>query len=111
MTRIIELIDLTKCDGCKNEPMPKCVEACRTVNQKRFPEPKEPIKDLWPQKIHDDWSKKRDVTDTLTPYNWTTVQRVEIDMIFEIAAPRTRAAISDTPNARPAAGVAGRDMP
>src|SRR3990172_8501806 len=53
------LIDLTKCDGCKNEPMPKSVEACRTINQKRFPEPKEPIKALWPQKIHDDWSKKR----------------------------------------------------
>jgi Fe-S-cluster-containing dehydrogenase component len=73
------LIDLTKCDGCKNESMPKCVEACRTVNQKRFPEPKEPIKDLWPQKTHDDWSKKREVTDALTPYNWTTVQRVEVE--------------------------------
>jgi Fe-S-cluster-containing dehydrogenase component len=73
------LIDLTKCDGCKNEPMPKCVEACRTINQKKFPEPKEPIKDLWPQRTHDDWSKKRDMTDTLTPYNWTTVQGVEIE--------------------------------
>lgn len=67
------LIDLTRCDGCRNEPLPKCVEACRTTNQKKFPEPKEPIKDLWPQKTYDDWSKKRDVTDTLTPYNWTTV--------------------------------------
>jgi len=73
------LIDLTKCDGCKNEPMPKCVEACREENKKKFPEPKEPIKDLWPQKSHDDWSKKRDVTDQLTPYNWTTVQKIDLE--------------------------------
>jgi len=71
------LIDLTKCDGCKDEPMPKCVEACRKVNEKRFPNPKEPIKNLWPQKTYDDWSKKRNVIDTLTPYNWTMVQKVE----------------------------------
>ena len=37
------LIDLTKCDGCKNEPMPKCVEACRRINEEKFPNPKEPI--------------------------------------------------------------------
>jgi Fe-S-cluster-containing dehydrogenase component len=59
--------------------MPRCVEACRAINQKKFPEPKEPIKDLWPQKTHDDWSTKREVTHTLTPYNWTTVQRVEVE--------------------------------
>jgi Fe-S-cluster-containing dehydrogenase component len=73
------LIDLTRCDGCWNERMPKCVEACRVLNERRFPNPKEPIKDLWPQKTHDDWSKKRGVVDTLTPYNWTTVQRVEVE--------------------------------
>jgi Fe-S-cluster-containing dehydrogenase component len=73
------LIDLTKCDGCKNEPMPKCVEACRKINESKFPNPKELIKDLWPQESHDDWSNKRNVTNTLTPYNWTTVQRVEVD--------------------------------
>ena len=73
------LIDLTKCDGCKNEPMPKCVEACRKMNESKFPDPKEPIKDLWPQKTHDDWSKKREVINTLTPYNWTTVQKIELD--------------------------------
>ena len=36
------LIDLAKCDGCKNEPIPKCVEACRKVNENKFPNPKEP---------------------------------------------------------------------
>jgi len=73
------LIDLTKCDGCKDESIPKCIEACRKENEKKFPEPKEPIKDLWPQKTHDDWSTKREVTDQLTPYNWTTVQKVSIE--------------------------------
>ena len=73
------LIDLTKCDGCATEPMPKCVEACRRVNAGKFPEPKEPIRDLWPQKTHDDWSSKRGIIDRLTPYNWTTVQRVRVD--------------------------------
>ena len=81
------LIDLTKCDGCRNEPMPKCVEACRKVNEAKFPNPEEPIKDLWPQKTHDDWSKKRDVINTLTPYNWTTVQKVEVEG-EEIFVPR-----------------------
>lgn len=73
------LIDLTRCDGCKNEPVPRCVEACRKENGKKFPDPKEPIQDLWPQKFHDDWSKKREVIDELTPYNWMTVQKITVD--------------------------------
>jgi Fe-S-cluster-containing dehydrogenase component len=73
------LIDLTRCDGCKDESMPRCVEACRRVNESQFPVPQEPIKDLWPQKTHDDWSKKRQVIDRLTPYNWTTVQKVQVE--------------------------------
>jgi len=81
------LIDLTRCDGCKNEPIPKCIEACRKENEKKFPEPKEPIKDLWPQKSHDDWSKKKDVIHQLTPYNWTTVQKVVLEG-EEIYVPR-----------------------
>lgn len=81
------LIDLTKCDGCKNEPMPRCVEACRKAKEGQFPDPKGPIKDLWPQKTHDDWSKKRDVIDALTPYNWTMVQKVEVEE-EEIFIPR-----------------------
>ncbi len=73
------LIDLTKCDGCKHESMPKCVAACRQQNAQKFPEPKEPIKNLWPQKTYDDWSKKREVISTLTPYNWITVQKVIVE--------------------------------
>jgi Fe-S-cluster-containing dehydrogenase component len=81
------LIDLTRCDGCKNEPIPKCVEACRKENGKKFPNPVEPIRDLWPQKTHDDWSKKREVIHQLTPYNWTTVQKVDVNG-EEIYVPR-----------------------
>lgn len=73
------IIDITKCDGCRNEPMPLCVAACRNLNEKRFPVPEKPIKNLWPQKFHDDWSERKDVIHTLTPYNWITVQRVEIE--------------------------------
>lgn len=93
------LIDLTKCDGCKGEPMPKCVEACRAVNEKKFPEPREPIKDLWPQKTHDDWSKKRHLINTLTPYNWTTVQKVEVEG-EEIFLPRRCMHCDNPPCAR-----------
>lgn len=77
--RFATLVDLSLCDGCVGEAMPRCVEACRRKNSSRFPEPKKPIKDLWPQKTHDDWSEKRDVIDTLTPYNWITVQKVEVE--------------------------------
>ncbi|KKM12390.1 oxidoreductase [Clostridiales bacterium PH28_bin88] len=73
------LIDLTKCDGCKQEKAPKCVSACREVNQDRFPEPVNDIHDYWPQKKHEDWSGKRHLIDRLTPYNWTYVQEVEVE--------------------------------
>lgn len=73
------LIDLTKCDGCKDEPIPRCVKACRDYNKERFPEPKKPILPYWPRKNYEDWSEKRDKIDTLTPYNWIFVQKVNID--------------------------------
>lgn len=73
------LIDLTKCDGCQGQKVPACVSACRTKNARKFPEPVEDIQDYWPQKKHEDWSDKRDVTTRLTPYNWTFVQKVQVD--------------------------------
>lgn len=81
------VIDLTKCDGCKDEKIPKCVSTCRTKNEANFPEPKEPIPDNWPTKKKEDWSHKRDMIDKLTPYNWTYVQKVEADG-KEIYVPR-----------------------
>lgn len=73
------VIDLTKCDGCKGKEAPLCVSACRTKNADRFPEPVEQIHDYWPQKKHEDWSRKRNLTNRLTPYNWTYVETVQVD--------------------------------
>lgn len=74
------VIDLTKCDGCKGEKVPKCVAACRTKNADKFPEPVKPILDYWPQKKHEDWSDKRGLTTRLTPYNWTYVENVTVEI-------------------------------
>ncbi len=86
------LIDLTKCDGCKEYEMPLCVKACKNGNQSKFPEPdKKMLKPYWPQKFYDDWSSKRNVIDRLTPYNWIFVQRVKINKDGkeeEISVPR-----------------------
>ncbi|MBS3908445.1 MAG: 4Fe-4S dicluster domain-containing protein [Actinobacteria bacterium] len=72
-------IDLTKCDGCAGKVTPLCVSACRIKNNGRFPDPKEPIPDNWPTGKKEDWSKKREMTDKLTPYNWTYVQTVKVE--------------------------------
>lgn len=72
------VIDLTKCDGCKGKETPACVTACRTKNADHFPEPGKPMHDYWPQKQHEDWSGKRDLTTRLTPYNWTYVETVQV---------------------------------
>jgi formate dehydrogenase iron-sulfur subunit len=78
--RVGTMIDLTLCDGCADLPSPACVDACRTKNAARFPEPREEdMKPYWPQKKFEDWSKKRHLKDRLTPYNWTTVQKVEVE--------------------------------
>lgn len=86
------LIDLTKCNGCPDRGTPACVAACRTENADRFPEPDPAmLKDYWPQKKHEDWSKKRDLTSRLTPYNWIFVQhaKVEVDgKTEEVTIPR-----------------------
>lgn len=86
------LIDLTKCDGCKDFSTPMCVSACREENKDRFPEPdKKMLKPYWPQNFFDDWSSKRDVIDRLTPYNWIFVQKVKVNINGEekeISIPR-----------------------
>lgn len=73
------LINLTKCDGCPDEQVPKCVSACRVKNKGKFPEPAAKINNYWPQENKEDWSDKRNLTDRLTPYNWTFVQKVEVE--------------------------------
>lgn len=74
------VIDLTKCDGCKGEAAPLCVSSCRTKNADHFPDPVKPISDYWPQKKHEDWSNKRGLTTRLTPYNWTYVETVTVEV-------------------------------
>lgn len=74
------LNDLTKCDGCPDVPVPRCVTACQDTNRARFPEPREEdVKDYWPQTRHEDWRPKRGLRTTLTPYNWTYVQKVTVE--------------------------------
>ncbi|NLC28654.1 MAG: 4Fe-4S dicluster domain-containing protein [Campylobacteraceae bacterium] len=78
-SRIGSLIDLSKCDGCAHISTPACVEACRDKNQIYFPEPKHPIQPYWPRKQFEDWSSERERIDRLTPYNWTFVEKVQVD--------------------------------
>lgn len=74
------LIDLSKCDGCPHRETPACVTACRVENAHKFPKPDpSEIRDYWPQDKHEDWSKKRHLTDRLTPFNWLYVQKLEVD--------------------------------
>lgn len=74
------LIDLTKCNGCKDTSQPLCVSACREGRKDSFPEPSpEQLQDYWPQKKHEDWSQKRHLNDRFTPYNWIFVQRVNVN--------------------------------
>ncbi len=85
------IIDLTKCDGCPNYDTPLCVTACNTKNSSRFPQPEGEIKDYWPRKKHEDWSKEQARTDRLTPYNWTFVEQVEVEhegIIEKVSVPR-----------------------
>ena len=68
------LIDIRKCIGCE-----ACVEACREVNEHKFPEPKKPFPTMYPARVKvSDWSDKRDVTDRLTPYNWLFIQEATV---------------------------------
>ncbi|MDN5364757.1 MAG: formate dehydrogenase iron-sulfur subunit [Eubacteriales bacterium] len=73
------MIDLTRCDGCPDQKVPRCVQACRAENKDRFPRPAENIPDYWPQKKKEDWRGKENLTTRLTPYNWTFVQHVQVE--------------------------------
>lgn len=76
---VASIIDLTKCDGCVHKNTPECVLACKQKNEARFPQPKKPLKNYWPQKRHEDWSDEQERIDRLTPYNWTYVETVNIE--------------------------------
>ncbi len=78
VTQVGTFIDLTVCDGCPDKDTPACVLACREKNQHRFPEPEESIRVYWPREHYEDWSEQRENTGRLTPYNWTTIQKVKV---------------------------------
>jgi Fe-S-cluster-containing dehydrogenase component len=64
------LLDISKCVGCE-----ECVYACQESNAKKFPNPEKPFPKMYPNRVPiEDFSKKRDITDRLTPYNWLYIQ-------------------------------------
>jgi len=72
--QLATLLDIRKCIGCE-----ACVEACKEVNQTKFPDPKKPFPKMYPDRVPVmDWSDKQDVTDRLTPYNWLFIQSATV---------------------------------
>lgn len=77
--RLATLIDLSLCDGCPGRDLPACVAACKTEHNHTIPQPVDPIPAPYPRAIIEDWSKKQEVSDRLTPYNRIFIQKTEID--------------------------------
>lgn len=77
--KLATLIDLTKCDGCRDREMPACVAACKEIKRGSLPEPADPIPVPFPTRKVEDWSKRRGVSDRLTPYNLIYVQKAEVE--------------------------------
>ena len=72
--QLVTLLDIRKCIGCE-----ACVEACKEVNEPKFPDPKKPFPKMYPDRVPVmDWSEKQDVTDRLTPYNWLFIQSATV---------------------------------
>jgi len=72
--QLATLLDIRKCIGCE-----ACVEACKEVNEPKFPDPKKPFPKMYPDRVPVmDWSEKQDVTDRLTPYNWLFIESATV---------------------------------
>ena len=41
--KLATLIDLTRCDGCRDREVPACVSACKKIKTGSIPEPVDPI--------------------------------------------------------------------
>lgn len=68
------VLDISRCIGCE-----QCVEACREQWQETVPDPVEPMPKPFPSRVPiEDWSKKKDVSDRLTPYNWLYVEHLSL---------------------------------
>ena len=74
------LIDLSLCDGCLDRETPACVSALQgIIHNDKIPQVIENIPEPWPRKTIEDWSKKKEVSNRLTPYNFIYVHRADID--------------------------------
>ena len=78
--RLATLIDLSLCDGCADRAIPACVAVCKEINKDKIPPIHEPIPVPWPRKAVEDWSRRREVFDRLTPYNFIYVHRAEVEV-------------------------------
>ena len=77
--RLVTLIDLSLCDGCSDREIPACVSTCKAINKDKIPGVADPIPVPWPRKIVEDWSKKQEVFNRLTPYNYIYVHKAEVE--------------------------------
>ena len=77
--KLATLIDLTRCDGCRDLPVPACVSACKNIKTGTLDEPIDPIPIPFPTRKVEDWSAKREVSDRLTPYNLIYIQKAEVE--------------------------------
>jgi formate dehydrogenase iron-sulfur subunit len=77
--QVATLIDLSLCDGCTDRQIPACVSACKAINKDKIPPVVENIPEPWPRKTIEDWSKKKEVFNRLTPYNFIYVHQAQID--------------------------------
>ncbi|MEN6321093.1 MAG: 4Fe-4S dicluster domain-containing protein [Syntrophaceae bacterium] len=77
--KLSTLIDLSLCDGCVDRETPACVSACKAINNDKIHQVIENIPEPWPRKTIEDWSKRKDVSNRLTPYNFIYVHKADID--------------------------------
>ncbi|MRR15431.1 MAG: 4Fe-4S dicluster domain-containing protein, partial [Deltaproteobacteria bacterium] len=77
--QLATLIDLSLCDGCADRKVPACVSSCKAINRDKIPPVVKDIPEPWPRKTIEDWSKKKDVFNRLTPYNFIYVHRTQVD--------------------------------
>ena len=78
--KLATLIDLTRCNGCVDREAPACVSACKKIKTGKLSEPVDPIPVPFPTRKVEDWSKKKEVSNRLTPYNLIFVQKAEVEL-------------------------------
>ncbi len=76
--QLATLIDLSRCNGCVDLAKPSCVTVCKEINKNTIPAIADPIPVPWPRKTVEDWSRKREVSNRLTPYNFIYVHKADI---------------------------------